>query len=375
MKKMPMSRVIPILTLFTLSTALTACGSGGGSKSMYASTMAVTENTAAAYDRAYDRAPIPAGANTYSMAELDEEGNMDVWEDAMDAESGLSTSTPMAAQPAASQRKLIRTVHLSVETTQFDQLISNISQAVTDAGGYMENSDISGTSISDSLGRRYAYLTVRVPSEKLDHFVSLVGEQGNITNKSENTQDVTLQYSDIESRKKSLTIEQDRLWELLEKAESVDSIIALEARLSEIRYQLESFESQLRTYDNQVDYSTVSISIDEVRVLTPTTPDTIATRIQKGFSRNLEGVCNGMVNFFVWFLSSLPSLVLLAVVIMAVVFVLRLFNRISAGKNKNSQTSPYTSDTTQNPQTTGGPEGGTSTAPPAKKKPRWFRNK
>ena len=63
MKKMPMSRVIPILTLFTLSTALTACGSGGGSKSMYASTMAVTENTAAAYDRAYDRAPIPAGAN------------------------------------------------------------------------------------------------------------------------------------------------------------------------------------------------------------------------------------------------------------------------------------------------------------------------
>ena len=186
---------------------------------------------------------------------------------------------------------------------------------------------------------------------------------------------MTLQYSDIESRKKSLTIEQDRLWELLEKAESVDSIIALEARLSEIRYQLESFESQLRTYDNQVDYSTVSISIDEVRVLTPTTPDTIATRIQKGFSRNLEGVCNGMVNFFVWFLSSLPSLVLLAVVIMAVVFVLRLFNRISAGKNKNSQTSPYTSDTTQNPQTMGGPEGGTSTAPPAKKKPRWFRNK
>ena len=253
-------------------------------------------------------------------------------------DSGLSSST--AIQPVSTNRKLIRTVNLNVETTEFDQLIGNISQAVSDAGGYMESSDVSGTSISDSYGRRYAYLTVRIPAERLDQFVTLVGEQGNITNKSESTQDVTLQYSDIESRKKSLRIEQDRLWELLEKADSMESIIALEERLSEIRYQLESFESQLRTYDNQVDYSTVSISVNEVKVLTPTTPDSVTTRIQKGFRRNLENVCNGMVNFFVWLLSSLPSLIVLAVILVLLIILFRAVSRILRRRTEKPKPAP-----------------------------------
>ena len=117
-----------------------------------------------------------------------------------------------------------------------------------------------------------------------------------------------------ESRKKSLTIEQERLWALLEKADTLEAVIALEERLSEIRYQLEGFESQLRTYDNQVDYSTVHISIQEVGVFTPTAPDSVGTRIQKGFVRNLENVSNSLTDLLVWVISHLPALVLLAVV-------------------------------------------------------------
>ena len=78
----------------------------------------------------------------------------------------------------------------------------------------------------------------------------------------------------MESRKKSLEIEQERIWQFLEKAESIDTVITLEQRLSDIRYQLESMESQLRLYDNQVDYSTVYLSISEVTAYTPVTPET-----------------------------------------------------------------------------------------------------
>ena len=67
-----------------------------------------------------------------------------------------------------------------------------------------------------------------------------------------------------------MTTEQERIWALLEKADTLEAVIALEERLSEIRYQLESMESQLKLYDNQVDYSTVSIHISEVAVYTPT---------------------------------------------------------------------------------------------------------
>lgn len=237
-------------------------------------------------------------------------------------ENTASSQSPSV--PAAS-RKLIRTVSLSVETTDFEKLLSAIQQSVTAQGGYIQQSDISGFSISYSSDRRrYAYLTVRIPSEKLDGFLSQMDQQSNIINRSENVQDITLQYSDIQSRKKSLSIEQERLWALLEKADTLEAVIALEERLSEIRYELECFESQLRTYDNQVDYSTVTIDVSEVTVFTPTVPDSVAVRIQKGFIRNLENVGQSITDFIVWFISHLPALVVLFVVIGAVIFFVRL---------------------------------------------------
>jgi hypothetical protein len=313
--------LLPMITALGVALSLTACGFrqtaafNADSASFYSG---AASEKAAAYD-------MTGGVRSAAASK-----NVSAWdESAVEYEDSGSTAltSDSAITPVPTTRKLIRTVHLSVETTAFTQLIDDISRSVDDLGGYMESSDISGNSISDSNGRRYAYLTVRVPSDKLDQFVTQVGEQGNITNKSENTQDVTLQYSDIESRKKSLTIEQKRLWELMEQADSVDSIIALESRLSEIRYQLESFESQLRTYDNQVDYSTVNVYIEEVKVLTPTAPDSITTRIQKGFRRNLEDTANGLINFFVWFVSSLPSLIVWAIIIILAVLIIRLLRR------------------------------------------------
>ena len=300
--------------IFT-AAAVTGCG-GSASSASYA----VAETAAASTDlgageeaAAYDYASQAPGANASFKSEESSTGA---------SAAALSSST--AIQPVSTSRKLIRTVNLYAETTDFDNLISSISQSVSDAGGYIEESDISGTSISNSYGHCYAYLTVRIPSDRLDQFITLVGIQANITNKSESTQDVTLQYSDIESRKKSLTIEQERLWALLEKADTLEAVIALEERLSEIRYQLESFESQLRTYDNQVDYSTVHINIDEVKVLTPTAPDSVATRIQKGFQRNLTGVENGLINFFVLLCSSIPILVTLGIILAVVIILYRL---------------------------------------------------
>lgn len=233
--------------------------------------------------------------------------------------SGQTSSSSEAAKLITMQRKLIRTVSLNVETIDFDNLLSAIQQSVTTDGGYIEQSDVSGTSISTAMDRkRYAFLNVRIPSAKLDAFLSQMSQQSNVINRSENVQDVTLQYTDIESRKKSLTIEQERLWALLEKADTLEAVIALEERLSEIRYQLEGFESQLRTYDNQVDYSTVHISIQEVGVFTPTSPDSVGIRIQKGFIRNLENVSNALTDLLVWVISHLPALVLLAIVLITI---------------------------------------------------------
>ena len=100
-------------------------------------------------------------------------------------------------------------------------------------------------------------------------------------------------------------------------------MIALESRLSEVRYQLESLEAQLRTLDNQVVYSTVYLSILEVQVLTATDPDTIPVRIQKGFAHSLNQLQTASVDLLVWFVSNLPILIVLAALILVILWIMR----------------------------------------------------
>lgn len=323
------------------SASLTGCGA--------ASASSYKSETAAAYDTS---AGMPASlyksstgfsndaeAETYAAA-----GNHEAAPEDFSADSGsaeLSQEAVLSQEvsnpgtdpartsdetsPAPVERKLIRNVSMNLETREFDALTKSISDAVTFFGGYMEQADVSGNSLywSGERSSRYSNITARIPENKLDAFLTEVSSQGNVTYKNESVQDVTLQYTDITSRKKTLQMEQERLWELLEKAESVDAVIALEARLSEVRYQLESIESQLRTLDNQIVYSTVYLSIQEVQVLTSTDPDTIPVRIQKGLSRSFNTLKISSVDFLVWFISSLPILAVFAVLVFIAVIILK----------------------------------------------------
>ena len=238
-------------------------------------------------------------------------------------DSDYSSGDKLEENTSASGRKLIRTVNLSMETLEFEGFISALQKAVAEAGGYIESSDISGNSYNYSRSR-YASFTCRVPSAKLDGFLNAIGGIGNITSSNENQVDVTLSYVDTEARISSLQTEYDRLLELLAQAESVDSLISLEARLSDVRYQLESYKSQLRTYDNLVDYSTVSISVSEVLRVTSPEEKSAWSRIQTGFSDSLYSVGVGAVDFFVWFVANIPYFVVIAVIVLIIVLIIKL---------------------------------------------------
>ena len=347
------------------SASLTGCGA--------ASASSYKSETAAAYDTS---AGMPASlyksstsfsdnaeAETYAAAGNHEaaledsstdSGSAELSQEAVLSQEVSNPGTDPArtsdeTSPAPVERKLIRNVSMHLETREFDALTKSISDAVTFFGGYMEQSDVSGNSLywSDERSSRYSNLTARIPENKLDAFLTEVSGQGNVTYKNESVQDVTLQYTDITSRKKTLQMEQDRLWELLEKAESIDAVIALESRLSEVRYQLESIESQLRTLDNQIVYSTVYLSIQEVQVLTSTDPDTIPVRIQKGLSRSFNTLKISSIDFLVWFISSLPILAVFAVLVFIAVIILkkplkRRKTRKQKGMDKTESTNAQT---------------------------------
>lgn len=290
---------------------------GCGSKSMMATESAVADS--AAYDdMAYD-----SGYDTTESASAEEAG------------SGAVTSENGIEEVQETDRKLIRNVNLSLQTKEFDTVLENMSQKVKDLGGYIQDSSVWGSS-SDYSSSRSASYTLRIPSDKLDEFIDVVETLGNVTYKNESVDDVTLRYVDVESHKKALETEQERLLALLEKAENVEDIITIENRLSDVRYELENYESQIRLLDNQIDYSTVYVDISEVSRVTDTGKQGFFEEVASRFSDSVYVVLMGLRGFAIGILGSLPILVVWGVILAVVVILLRKFVFKKSKKNKKN---------------------------------------
>ncbi|HBA70417.1 MAG TPA: DUF4349 domain-containing protein [Lachnospiraceae bacterium] len=288
------------------------CGSGNTEATAAADTAmaetAVYNDSGAVYQQNYQQ--------NY-LQEFDEEP---VEESAQAEEAG---STDLVA----SNRKLIKTVYMDVETSSFDELFSNVEGRVKALGGYIENMNAYNGNGRNGNSSKHANLTIRIPKEALDQFVTEVSEYSNVISRSEDTQDVTMQYVDLESHKKALQTEQERLLALLESAESMEDIIAIEQRLSEIRYEMESMESQLRTYDNLVDYSTVNLNIEEVEELTPVREETAMQQMTNGFASSFRSLIKGIRNFLIWLVICLPYFIFIGIIAALVIWLIRILKK------------------------------------------------
>lgn len=253
-----------------------------------------------------------------------------IYMDAVTEEGAVEVPAETAHASVASGRKLVRTTSLTVETEEFDTLVSTVEERVERLGGYIESMNLnSGSGIHDSSIRKKADMTLRIPKDRLNGFVSEVEKLSNVTSREESAEDVTLQYVDTESLKKALLTEQERLLAFLEQAENLEDVITLEQRLSEVRYQLESAESKLRTLDNLVDYATVTLNIEEVTVLTPTVELSDWERMTSGFADSVKAVAGGIKNFLIGLVIDLPYLIFWAVFVLLVFLLVRFFTKRS----------------------------------------------
>ena len=276
-----------------------------------------------------DRATVSSGA------ELDGEYN---WDTDETADTGVTSENGLEAQ-VENGRKLIRTVSLSLETKEFDSVLTNLSTKTTELGGYIETSSVNGNSYSHH-STRYASYVIRIPADKLNEFVEVVSELGNVTQKNESVEDVTLRYIDVESHKKALETEQERLLELLSKAENMEEILTIESKLSDIRYEIENYESQLKTMDNQIDYSTVSVYVDEVERVTDTGEKGFFEEIKERFGNSLYVVARGIRGLVIGILGSLPILIVCGgVIAVAVIVVRKILKKRNMRKEDRTQNS------------------------------------
>ena len=237
-------------------------------------------------------------------------------------------------------RKWIITIDMYVETDDLDTLMTALDEKIAQLDGYVEDQSLHNGSTYASRRYRNANLTVRIPDEKVEQFTSEMQGIANVVSENLNREDITLQYVATSSRVTALETEEARLLELLAQAETMEDLLTIEARLTDVRYELENYASQLRLYDNQVDYATIYLNIEEVQEYTPVEEPTFLERIKNTFSDSLEGLGDGIVNVTVFLIGNSPYLLVLGVIAAAIILLLRRTAKIRAARKakKNENT-------------------------------------
>lgn len=162
------------------------------------------------------------------------------------------------------ERKIIKSASMDIQTLEYDVAVQKLKDKITGIGGYIESSNIHGRDIDDEYASRSAYFTIRVPVKHFENFMSDMMTVGTVIQSNTYGEDVTAQVFDHEAHKKTLEIQEERLLDILSRAEKVEDIIVLERELSEVRYEIENLTGTLKRLENLVSFSTLNISIFEV---------------------------------------------------------------------------------------------------------------
>ncbi len=213
-------------------------------------------------------------------------------------------------------RKIIRSANVELETKEFDKTTNIITEKTNFLGGYIESSSISGGRPvnKEDFRNRVASFRLRIPEKSFEQLLLDFSDIGNVIKIERGGEDITSQYFDTEARLKSLSIQEERLLDILRKADKIEDIINLERELSNVRYQIESYTGTLRKWDNLVSFSTIDLIIYEVREIQAPEPVTLGDRIVDGFSKSIKEIINLGKELIVAIAVLLPVLFILAII-------------------------------------------------------------
>lgn len=213
--------------------------------------------------------------------------------------------------------KMIVQVWLSFQTATFDESIQELKQQIAQFGGVVENSLIN----TDAYQREYAYrnarYTVRVPKDKGEAFQTAISEKiGTLSSEQTQKSDATKSYRDNEARLEVLEQKEARLLALMERAEKIEDIIAIEQSLSETIAEKEVMKRNLQSIDDQVAYSTYTIQINEVlsEKATQKVDQGFGARVKSAFQNTWGDFLEGIQNLVIVFIYFLPALLFLMVI-------------------------------------------------------------
>ena len=176
-------------------------------------------------------------------------------------ESGVRGVAPESGDTVSSNQgdgtsDIVRYGNLSLEVNDVDDALALITTIIESAGGYISSSSRSGEG-------EYLYLsvTLRVPAAEFSAVMASLRSEGEVLYEDIYSYEVTMQVLDLEARLENLRASESAFLKLLDRAQTVADVVAVQSELSRIQGDIESFEAQLSGVKDQIDMASVIVSL------------------------------------------------------------------------------------------------------------------
>lgn len=234
-------------------------------------------------------------------------------------EAAVSQEQTAAVEEVQGEQVVLRTAERTLESSSFDQSLSYIQNLVTEYQGYFEQSTVDGQSFEEGGQGRAAELSIRVSSESLDDFLTSLDAVCTVTYKSESAQDISDRYYDVETRLESYRVQMERLNQLLGSA-SLEDMLLLEDKRTEVQQEIDSLEGQLKSWSSQAQLSTVYVTLREVKVRDQvrSTGDSLGERVKTAFYDSVNWLNGFLQDAAVVLAIAAPVLVVLIPILVVV---------------------------------------------------------
>ena len=188
-----------------------------------------------------------------------------------EAEDAASADVPIPPlQTAATGERIIKegTVSIEVDPGDFDAAFGQVIARAQELGGHVAGTSSStdpapATSPTDTESLTSGQVTIRSPVRNFEDLLTSIGDSGEIIDRNITSQDVTAEYTDLESRRRNLQAQERFYLGLLEQATTVPDAIAVQQQLDAIQGQIEQITGRLNLLDDRTAFSTLTVRIAE----------------------------------------------------------------------------------------------------------------
>lgn len=165
-----------------------------------------------------------------------------------------------SARQTTSTSRVIKTGSVDMTSENVSETVTAISSLSEAKGGYVQSSSTN----NDEIDRTFSYVTIRVPVSTFEETMSEIKTFGaHINSESVSGEDVTEQYTDINARLTAAKAQEAQYLIILESAETVGEVLAVEEHLASVRADIESFQGQINYLESRTDLATISVTISE----------------------------------------------------------------------------------------------------------------